>query len=186
MTTTTAPATASAELAHELWGVLSEPATLTIRRVLPGPIERVWTYLTDSDLRRRWLAAGTMELEVGAPFELVWRNDELTEPPGERPQGFGAEHRMQSRITECEPPRRLSFAWQNSGDVTIALDDLANGQVLLTLTHRRLPDAASLNIAAGWHAHLDVLVAAATEQKKAPFWDSWKGLRDAYAERLSA
>jgi uncharacterized protein YndB with AHSA1/START domain len=184
MTTTTA--TASLEHAHDAWGALTEPATLTIRRVLPGPIERVWAYLTESDLRRRWLAAGTMELEVGAPFELVWRNDELTDPPGERPPGFAAEHRMTSRVTECEPPRRLSFAWQNSGDVTIALDELANGQVLLTLTHRRLPAAASLNIAAGWHAHLDVLVACATGAKKAPFWDDWKRLRDVYERRLSA
>nr|HET7858797.1 SRPBCC family protein [Caldimonas sp.] len=183
MTTTTAPATVHAD---DAWGVLSEPATLTIRRVLPGPIERVWAYLTDSDLRRQWLAAGRMELAVGAPFELVWRNDELTDPPGERPAGFGAEHRMQSRITECEPPRRLSFAWQNSGDVTFALDDLVDGKVLLTLTHRRLPDGARLNIAAGWHAHLDVLVASATGARKLPFWDGWKRLRDAYERRLAA
>jgi len=33
MTTMTAPATA--EHAHDAWGVLTEPATLTIRRVLP-------------------------------------------------------------------------------------------------------------------------------------------------------
>jgi len=184
MTTMTAPATA--EHAHDAWGVLTEPATLTIRRVLPGPIERVWAYLTDSDLRRQWLAAGRMELAVGAPFELVWRNDELTDPPGVRPAGFGAEHRMQSRITECEPPRRLSFAWQNGGDVTIALDVLVDGQVLLTLTHRRLSDESRLNIAAGWHAHLDVLVASATGTKKAPFWDGWKRLRDVYQRRLSA
>jgi len=182
MTTMTATATAQA---HDAWGVLSEPATLTIRRVLPGPIERVWTYLTDSDLRRQWLAAGGMELAVGAPFELVWRNDELTDPPGERPAGFGAEHRMQSRITECEPPRRLSFSWQNSGDVTIALDDLVDGKVLLTLTHRRLPDGARLNIAAGWHAHLDLLVASVTGAQKGPFWDGWKRLRDAYGRRLA-
>jgi uncharacterized protein YndB with AHSA1/START domain len=40
------------------YGVLSEPATLTIQRLLPGPIERAWAYLTESDLRRQWLAAG--------------------------------------------------------------------------------------------------------------------------------
>ena len=51
-------------------GALSEPATLTIQRFLPGPIERIWAYLTESDLRRRWLAAGQMEMKVGAPFEL--------------------------------------------------------------------------------------------------------------------
>src|ERR1700722_6436365 len=64
------------------YGVLTEPATFTIQRLLPGPIERVWAYLTESDMRRQWLAAGAMEMKVGAPFELVWRNSELTDPPG--------------------------------------------------------------------------------------------------------
>ena len=81
--------------------MLSEPATLTIQRMLPGPIERVWAYLTESDLRRKWLASGDMEMKVGAPFELVWRNSELTDPPGKRPEGFGEEHRMESRITRA-------------------------------------------------------------------------------------
>src|SRR5207302_1439221 len=86
------------------YGELTAPATLTIQRLLPGPIERVWAYLTESDLRRTWLAAGEMALQVGAPFELVWRNDDLTDPPGQRPPGVGAEHRMPSRILELEPP----------------------------------------------------------------------------------
>ena len=47
----------------DAYGVLTEPATLTIQRMLPGPIERVWAYLTESDLRRKWLAAGEMERE---------------------------------------------------------------------------------------------------------------------------
>jgi len=65
-------------------GMLIEPATLKIQRLLPGPIERVWAYLTESELRRKWLVAGEMKMKVGAPFELVWRNDELTNPPGQR------------------------------------------------------------------------------------------------------
>ena len=80
-----------------------------------------------------------MEMKVGAPFELVWRNDELTDPPGERPEGFGEEHRMQSRITELDPPRKISFTWQNSGDVTFELAPQGD-KVLLTVIHRRLPD----------------------------------------------
>jgi uncharacterized protein YndB with AHSA1/START domain len=44
---------------------------LRIQRLLPGPIERVWAYLTESDLRRQWLASGTMQLQPGASFELV-------------------------------------------------------------------------------------------------------------------
>ena len=35
-------------------GRLVEPTTLEIQRLLPGPIERVWAYLTDDALRRQW------------------------------------------------------------------------------------------------------------------------------------
>ena len=87
----------------DAYGTLIEPTTLKIQRMLPGPIERVWAYLTDSELRRKWLAAGSMQLEVGSSFEFVWRNDELSSPPGKRPEGFPEENRMQSRITELEP-----------------------------------------------------------------------------------
>lgn len=168
------------------YGVLTESATLLIQRLLPGPIERVWAYLTESDLRRQWLAAGLMELKVGAPFELVWRNDELTDPPGQRPPGFPAEHRMQSRITELDPPRRLAFNWSNSGDVSFDLVPEGD-QVLLTVIHRRLPDRATmLRVGPGWHSHLDVLVARATGKEPAPFWDGWTRLRQEYDRRLPA
>lgn len=89
--------------AADTYGVLTEPTTLKIQRLLPGPLERVWSYLTDGELRRKWLAAGQMEQQAGAAFELVWRNDELTTPPGQRPDGFGPEHRMQCRVIECTP-----------------------------------------------------------------------------------
>ena len=75
------------------YGTLIEPATLKIQRLLPGPIERVWAYLTQSDLRRQWLAAGEMDMKVGAPFEFVWRNGELTIHPASvrraRPKSIG-------------------------------------------------------------------------------------------------
>ncbi len=48
---------------------------------------------------------------------------------------------MQSRITEVDPPRRLSFTWNNSGNVTFEPEQKDNN-VLLTVTHRRLTDAA--------------------------------------------
>jgi uncharacterized protein YndB with AHSA1/START domain len=168
------------------YGVLTEPATLKIERLLPGPIERVWAYLTESDLRRKWLAAGDMEMKVGAPFELVWRNDELTNPPGQRPQGFSLEHRMQSRITELDPPRRIRFTWGNSGDVSFELEPQGN-QVLLTVIHRRLPDRGMmLMVGAGWHMHLDILVARVSGTEPGPFWDGWSRLKTEYDRRLPA
>ena len=169
----------------DAYGVLTEPATLKIQRLLPGPIERVWAYLTDDELRRKWLAAGAMEMKLGAPFEFVWRNDELTDPPGQRPPGFPEEHRMQSRITELDPPRKLSITWGSNGDVSFELRPEGD-EVLLTLTHRRVPDRKTLlNVSAGWHAHLDLLVAHASGKgASGSFWDGWGRLREEYDRRL--
>jgi uncharacterized protein YndB with AHSA1/START domain len=174
----------NASATRDAYGTLIEPATLKMQRLLPGPIERIWAYLTESDKRRKWLAAGKMELKVGAPFELVWRNDELTDPPGERPAGFGDEHRMQSRITELDPPRKLCFAWKDSGDVSIELEAKGN-EVLLTLIHRRLPNRSTmLGVSTGWHVHLDLLVARARGEEAPPFWDGFAKLRKEYDRRL--
>ena len=168
----------------DAYGVLTEPATLTIQRMLPGPIERVWAYLTESELRRKWLAAGEMEMKVGAPFELVWRNSELTDPPGKRPDGFGEEHRMQSEITELDPPRKLAFTWGKSGGVSLELEPRGE-RVLLTVIHRRLPDRGMMvGVSTGWHAHLDMLVARLTGEEPEPFWDGFIRLRKDYDERI--
>jgi uncharacterized protein YndB with AHSA1/START domain len=173
-------------IAPDAHGVLTEPTTLEIQRLLPGPIERVWAYLTESELRRKWLAAGEMALKPGATFTLTWRNDELTDPPGARPDGLGCEHSMQSRIIAVDPPRLLSFTFGTSGEVTFALAP-AGTRVLLTLTHRRLPDRpAMLMLSAGWHAHLDVLVARASGAQPEPFWDRWLHLKAEYDRRLPA
>ena len=170
----------------EAFGVLSGDATLTLERLLPGSIDRVWAFLTESDLRRQWLAAGTMEMRVGAPIELVWRNNDLSDPPGQRPEGFGEEHRLESEITELNPPYRLAISWGSTGGVTFDLEPVGD-MVRFTVTHRRIPDRSiMLNVSAGWHAHLDVLAARLVGEEPGPFWDHWSGLKAEYAQRLPA
>jgi uncharacterized protein YndB with AHSA1/START domain len=168
------------------YAVLDTPDTVRIERVLPGPIERVWSYLTDGNLRRQWLASGDMAPQGGTDFELVWRNDELTDPPGAKPEGFGEEHRMQSRITEYDPPRRLAFTWSGSGEVSFDLEPKGDS-VLLTLVHRQLRDRSMmLMVGAGWHMHLNVLVARVSGTTTEPFWDGWLRLKREYDQRLPA
>ncbi|WP_294124261.1 SRPBCC family protein [Sphingomonas sp.] len=168
------------------YGVLTEPATLTIERLLPGSIDRVWAYLTESDLRRQWLASGTMDMRVGAPFELTWRNNQLMDNPGRAPEGFTGEHQMQSEITELRPPHRIGFTFGTAGEVTFDLEPVGD-MVRLTLVHRRLPDRTTmLKVSAGWHAHVDVLAARLTGEEPLPFWDNWTALRAEYERRLPA
>lgn len=170
--------------APEAYGKLTEPTTLTIQRVLPGPVERVWAYLTESDKRRQWLAAGEMELKAGASFTLTWRNDELTTPPGKRPEGWSAENSMESRVIAVDPPTHLAITFGKSGEVTFDLEPKGD-KVLLTLVHRNLAERPDLlNVAGGWHAHLDILVARVSSTDAPPFWDHWARLREDYDKRL--
>ncbi|MDZ3830469.1 MAG: SRPBCC family protein [Sphingopyxis sp.] len=168
------------------YGVVAEPATLTISRLLPGPIDRLWTYLIDSDLRRKWLAAGAMEQQAGAPVELVWRNDELMNDAGTRPDGFAEEDRMTCCVTEIDAPRQLGISWGSTGGVTFTLEE-RGAEVLLTVTHHRVADRSTLlDVSAGWHAHLDLLVSHLRGTRPAPYWDEWSRLRGIYDKRLPA
>ena len=168
----------------ELYGVLTDPVTLEIERRLPGPVERVWSYLTDGELRRQWLASGNMKLEVGSSFELTWRNDELTDPPGDRPEEFSGEHTMKSTIVEVDEPRKLVYTW-GEGEVEFTLQPV-DGDVLLTLIHRRVSERKMrLMVGAGWHMHLNILEAKLAGRLTEPFWDGWFRLRDEYDQRFA-
>lgn len=171
---------------NDTHGTLADGNTLRMRRRLPGPIERVWSYLVDSDLRRQWLASGSMNLKPGASFELVWRNDELSNSAAERPDGFSAESRATCEFLEVEAPRRMRYLWPGVGEVNIELEPVGD-EVMLMLTHRQLSgDRLILNGCAGWHAHL-VLLAAHLEGSKPPsLWSTWKHLRKDYEEQLCA
>ena len=168
----------------DAYGTLIEPATLKIERILPGPVERVWAYLTDSDLRRQWLASGEMKPEAGSTFELTWRNNELTDPPADPRADTPGHHTQQSRMVAFEPPHRLAYHWNGVGDVEFTLAEEGR-EVRLTLVHRRIPDRGTLlSVSAGWHAHLDFMAARLTGRTLPAFNETWERLRDDYAQRL--
>ena len=168
----------------DAYGVLAEPGTLKFQRLLPGPIEHVWKYLVESNLRRQWLAAGKLEMKLGAPVEFIWRNDELNNPPSQRPDGFPEEQRMQGRITALDAPNNLSIAWNGFGEVSYALERKGD-DVLLTMIQRGLTNREIIVMfAAGSHMHLDILVACLTDKKPPLFWDGWSRLQKEYDSRM--
>ncbi len=160
--------------------------TLHMTRRLPGPIDRVWAYITDGELRRQWLASGTMKQAQGAHFELVWRNDDLSASADERPEGFAPEYRATCEILEIDPPRMLRYVWPDTGEVTFELEAQGPSATLLTVTHRRLSgQALVLNVCAGWHAHIDLLEAVVGGEPPPSLWSTWKALRVRYEKALS-
>ena len=87
------------------------PGEIRIIRTLPGPIERLWSYLTDPEKRSRWFAGGPMELRVGGKVELFFQHKNIA--PGETPpEQYAKVHnegfKMPGTILRCEPPRESS------------------------------------------------------------------------------
>ena len=95
------------------YGVLTAPDTLRLERLLPGPIERVWQYLTESDKRATWLAAGDVEQRVGGKVEHTFRNSELSpehDIPPPKYADCAGDVAMLGKVTACGTGVAIGFA----------------------------------------------------------------------------
>lgn len=170
-----------------IYGELITRDTLQIERTLPGPIEHVWRYLTDPELRQYWLAAGPMELEMNGNVMLVFNNNSLTtagDLPPEKYADYGDEHIVRGNITACEPPFLLSYTWpmgeNEHSEVRFQLTEQGD-KVHLQLTHSRLIQTEhKLSVAGGWHVHLEFLQAQLKNQTPPPFWATHTKLEQEY------
>jgi uncharacterized protein YndB with AHSA1/START domain len=163
-----------------------------IERWLPGPVERIWAYLTESDKRGVWLAPGDMELRVGGRVEHRFRHADLSHektPPAPY-AAYADGHVMYGTVTRCEPPHLLSYTWGDQAEdseVVFELSPVRTGEVKLVVTQRRLRSAAGMaNVAAGWHAHLGILLDRLHGRAPRGFWSTHGRLEAAYAERFGA
>lgn len=177
---------------NDALGQLVAPATLVLERMLPGPIDRVWAFLTESEKRQQWIAAGDMDLRVGGAVELIFENDDLSPVKEVTPEKYkdscdsGAT--MQGHILAVEPPHLLSYTWSEGEDgeseVTFELEAVGD-KVKLTLTHRKLFDNEMLvGVSAGWHAHVDIMIDVLEGKTPRPFWSNHMALEDAYRKHL--
>ena len=175
------------------YGVSPENGTVRLERLLPGPIERVWAYLTESEKRGKWLAEGAMEPRPGSSFELRFYHSRLSSrqaPVPERykdgcQEGVPSEH----KLIRWEPPRLLVITWGSGADgpseVTFELSPRGN-DVLLVLTHRRLTDRkATIGVAAGWHTHLAVLIERLNGREPEAFWTTFERVESEYEKRIA-
>ena len=167
------------------------PGEVRIERWLPGPVERIWAYLTESGKRGVWLAPGAMELRVGGRVEHRFRHADLSHEatPPTPYAAYADGHVMYGTVTRCEPPHCLSYTWGDdaeASEVAFKLSPCPNGEVKLVVTQRRLRSAAGMaNVAAGWHAHLGILQDRLDGRAPQGFWSTHARLETLYAERFA-
>jgi uncharacterized protein YndB with AHSA1/START domain len=148
---------------------LIQPSTIRFERLLPGPVERVWAYLTESKKRATWLAAGEFDLRVGGKVELIFDNDKLSD---DQPKG-GGPRRFEGRITRLEPLRVLAHTWNWDGKDSDVLYELTpKGKDVLLTIHHKLPEERGLicGVGGGWATHTGILADQLNGVKPRPFW----------------
>jgi uncharacterized protein YndB with AHSA1/START domain len=169
------------------YGRAMGPDTVRLERLLPGPIDRVWSYLTDSRLRATWLAAGDFDLRIGGRIELSFDNDSLSPGAGPPEKYKDPTCSFYGQITRCEPPRVLAFTWGSTkepSEVTFELEP-RDDQVRLVVTHRRLHDhREKVSVASGWDAHVGILIDRLNGVAPQPFWPTHTRLEREYEARL--
>jgi uncharacterized protein YndB with AHSA1/START domain len=174
------------------YGISPEAGTVRLERMLPGPIERVWAYLTESEKRGKWFASGPMELRAGGKLEFHFHNSKLAPQAEPTPERFKQYEGMTSpgRVTRCEPPNLLSFTWgdEQSGESEVTFElSSRDKEVLMVLTHRRLPNRREMiSVASGWHVHVGVLIDQLKGREPQPFWSTLERLEAEYDQRLPA
>ncbi len=86
---------------------------------LKAPIGKVWQAVSTAEGLQAWWMENTFKAEKG--HEFVVRSEHFGESP--------------CRVTELEPPRRLSFAWGKDWTLTFELEETEEGGTRFTLIH---------------------------------------------------
>ena len=173
------------------YGELLDSKTVRFERLLPGPIDKVWGYLVESEKRAQWLCGGETDSNVGGKIDMHFHNaslssaDDIARP--EKYKDMPEKISFSGEVTRYEPPHALSHTWEFDGDaseVCYVLEEVGD-KVRLILTHRRLGSSDDvLSVCGGWHAHLDILVDVLEQRKPRPFWKTQTECAAEYANRL--
>jgi len=141
-------------------GQMSSVPCVAFTRTLPGPIERVWSFLADTDRLPAWFGAqSSIEPRQGGAVRLMGGH-------------------IRGVVTHWQPPTKLVYTWNVFGpnDGRDAVSEYpesyptfeleARGvDVVLTFKHFPIVERFIPQNAMGWHTMLDILGAALRGEK---------------------
>lgn len=163
---------------------------LRFERMLPAPVETVWKYLTDGELRARWFMGGSIDPRVGGKIGFVFDHDRLSDTPVPMPEKYAGNQGKSwtEDIVRIDPPHILAFTFGVGSD-TIATFELTavEGGTRLTLVHSGIKNREqAANFGGGWSSHLAVLEARLKGEGVRDFWAVFRENEARVAEALAA
>jgi uncharacterized protein YndB with AHSA1/START domain len=163
------------------------PDAIRLERVLDAPIEKVWRYLTEAELRQQWFMGGTDATGVGE-FELLVDHDKLSTDNVPYPDSYecfkGAV--WTERVLRFEPPRLLQTTFQGGKNGTVTYELFPDAeQTRLVLTHGGIVSpVGAQDFGGGWNSHLAVLEEKLAGRSVRNFWELHARSREEVREVL--
>jgi uncharacterized protein YndB with AHSA1/START domain len=141
-------------------GEMTKVPCITFKRTLPGPIERVWTFITEPSKLPAWFGNdSTIEARQGGRVRLMGGH-------------------IRGVVTQWQPPKKLIYTWNVFGpnDPADAVSEYpesyptfeleAQGSdVVLTFTHFPILERFMPQNAMGWHTMIDIIEAGLRDGK---------------------
>lgn len=167
------------------------PGEVTLIRLLPGPIERVWQFLVDPAKRAKWFASGPLEPQQGGAIKMRFHHADLSDEKVAPPKYAHMQEGVDSTgtVSHFEPPHTFGFLWDEGegtppSQVIFRLSPEGD-KVKLVLTHSRLSSKDSEHsVSSGWHAHVEVLATLLDDEEPKGFWTRLMELETIYARQL--
>jgi len=163
------------------------PDTIRLEWLFDAPVETVWRYLTEAELRRQWFMGGT-DARPDSEFELVIDHDNLSSDDVPSPESYAKMKgsAWTEKVLRFEPPRLLATTFQGgkNGTVTYELTPEGNG-TRLVLTHSGIQSGTGAqDFGGGWTSHLTVLQEKLAGRSVRDFWALHASSREAVAKAL--
>jgi len=165
------------------------PDTIRLERTLDAPVEKVWRYLTEADLRRSWFMGGT-DAGANGEFEVLVDHDNLSEDDDVAYPESYAEFKgavWTEKVLRFEPSKLLQTTFQGGKNGTVTYELSPDGdRTRLVLTHSGIANpVGAQDFGSGWNSHLTVLEERLAGRGVKDFWALHARSRDAVAKALA-
>jgi uncharacterized protein YndB with AHSA1/START domain len=163
------------------------PDAIRLERLLDAPVETVWRYLTEADLRSQWFMGGT-DARPDSAFDLVVDHDKLSDEEAPYPESYAANKGMvwSEKVLRFEPPRLLETTFQGGKNGTVTFELFPDGErTRLVLTHSGIVSpVGAQDFGGGWTSHLAVLEERLAGRGVRNFWELHARSREAVRKAL--
>jgi uncharacterized protein YndB with AHSA1/START domain len=161
--------------------------TIRLERLLDAPVDTVWRYLTDGELRAQWFAGGSDAVAEG-DLDLVFDHDNLSADDVPYPADYAKYKGAVSheKVVRFEPKRVLAYTFGEGKNGVATFELFPEGhKTRLVLTHSGIQSpTGDQDFGGGWSSHLTVLEEKLAGRSVRNFWALHERSREAVRKAL--